>query len=883
MQVDEAARALDTSPEGLSQREAVERLLQVGPNALPQEAGVSAFKRFLLQFHNLLIYVLIAAGLVTVWLRDYVDAVVIFGVVLINAAIGFVQEGKAEHALEAVRAMLASRANVVRGGQRAAIDAVDLVPGDLVLIESGDRVPADLRLIKTRNLSINEAALTGESLPVNKQVDKVEVAASLGDRLCMAYAGTVVEVGQALGWVVATGVKTEMGQIGQLVQRVGTVDTPLTRRLAQLARQVTLFILVVCVLTFAYGWWAGTLGPLEMFLAVVGLAVSAIPEGLPAVVTITLAIGTAAMATRQAVVRRLPSVESLGSVSVICTDKTGTLTRNEMTVVQLLVPDGDAGVTGVGYEPHGQIEVEGNSSLQRQSIDLARCGALCNDAHLHEVSEGRWTVAGDPTEGALLTLAMKAGLSLEALRAQWQRVDSIPFESERQFMATLNRTPNADHALVMLKGSPERVLSMCATQAGGEPLDAAQWLRRMDAAAAEGWRVLALAQTRVSAGQADIAPEELGRSFELLGMVAMMDPPRPEAMIAVAESLSAGVRVVMITGDHAVTAAAIGRRMGLRAREVLTGADIDTLTEQELKGRLARTDVVARASPEHKLRLISVLQSQGRLVAMTGDGVNDAPALKAADVGVAMGLRGTDAAREAADLVLTDDNFASIASAVKEGRRVFDNIKKTLLFILPTNGGEAGLILLAVFAGWAMPMTAGQILWVNMVTSVTLDLSLAFEKAEQGIMRRPPRPANESLITPLLFGRLAYVTALMLAATWIVFQYEMSRQNDLAAARTAVVNMLAMSEVFYLFNVRRFTASGLTWETLYGNRMAVWACVITIALQLLFTYAPPLQALFGSVSLGWDSWGLILGLAAVKFLAVEAEKAVLRWRGILYL
>ncbi|GAA6141688.1 cation-transporting P-type ATPase [Hydrogenophaga sp. 5NK40-0174] len=883
MRIDDVAHSLETSPDGLSRQEAADRLSRYGPNALAQETGTSAFRRFLLQFHNLLIYVLLAAGLVTVWLQDYVDAAVIFGVVLINAVIGFVQEGKAEHALEAVRAMLASHANVLRDGQRAAIDAADLVPGDLVLIESGDRVPADLRLIQTRNLNIDEAALTGESLPVAKQVEKADSAAALGDRHCMAYAGTVVEVGQALGWVVATGVASEMGQIGQLVKRVGVVDTPLTRRLAQLARQVTLFILVVCALTFAYGWWAATMGPLEMFLAVVGLAVSAIPEGLPAVVTITLAIGTAAMASRQAVVRRLPSVESLGSVSVICTDKTGTLTRNEMTVVQLLLPDGDASVSGVGYEPQGQIELENRPALSEQTAALARCAALCNDAQLQEMAGGLWSVAGDPTEGALLTLALKAGVSLEKIRHEWSRVDNIPFESERQYMATLHRVPGADHAIVMLKGSPERIMAMCETQAGGAPLEREQWLRRMDEAASEGWRVLALAQARVPASQADISAESLGQSFELLGMAAMMDPPRPEAMIAVAESLSAGVRVVMITGDHAVTAAAIGRRMGLRAGEVLSGVEIDSLDERQLKERLARTDVVARASPEHKLRLISALQSQGRLVAMTGDGVNDAPALKAADVGVAMGLRGTDAAREAADLVLTDDNFASITSAVREGRRVFDNIKKTLLFILPTNGGEAGLILLAVFAGWAMPMTAGQILWINMVTSVTLDLSLAFEKAEHGIMRRPPRPARESLITPLLFGRLAYVTGLMLAATWIVFEYEMSRHNDLAVARTAVVNMLAVSEMFYLFNVRRFTASGLTWETLYGNRMAVWACLVTLVLQLLFTYAPPMQALFGSAPLDWDSWGLILGLAVLKFLAVEAEKAVLRWRGVHYL
>jgi magnesium-transporting ATPase (P-type) len=875
-------QALESSEEGLAQSEALRRLAQQGPNQLPAASRPSALRRLLGQLNNLLIYVLMGSAAITFWLGDTLDTVVIIGVVVINALIGFVQEGKAERALDAVSAMLASQATVWRDGRRLEVDATELVTGDVVWLESGTRVPADLRLVQAKNLRIDEAALTGESVPVDKDPEAVEGPAPLGDRACMAYAGTVVTQGQAKGSVVATGSFTELGRIGHMVSSVSSLATPLSRRLDQFARQITVVILIASALAFWYGIAVGGRPMFDMFLAVVGLAVAAIPEGLPAIVTISLAIGTASMAKRSAVVRRLPAVETLGSVGVICTDKTGTLTRNEMTAVGLHLVDRVIRVSGAGYAPEGEFSIDGktigtdtNADLQR----LARCALLCNDAQLHRSQEGGWTLAGDPTEGALLTLALKAGLDLEQAAAQTPRIDAIPFESEHRYMATLHRAADG-RVFALLKGAPERVLKLCTQDTAGQALDPERWHASVEDAAREGQRVLALAECEMPAGTETLSVADITPRFTLLGLVGLMDPARPEAIKAVADCQRAGIRVVMITGDHAATAAAIGAGIGLNDAKPLTGAEIDKLDDAALTVRLSETDVVARASPEHKLRLVASLQAQGQLVAMTGDGVNDAPALKAADIGVAMGQRGTDAARQAADVVLTDDNFATIASAVREGRRVFDNIKKSLIYIIPTNGGEAGLILLAIFAGLAMPLTAGQILWVNMVTSTTLDIALAFEPEEPGSMERPPRPPREPLITPLLLIRIVYVSVLMMGACFWVYQWELGRGSPIEVARTAVVNMLVLTEIVYLFNVRHFTASALNWNALVGNPISVAAVTITLVLQSLFTYAPPMQQLFGTAPLDGAAWALIAGLAAAVFLAVETEKAVLRRLGV---
>jgi magnesium-transporting ATPase (P-type) len=881
LSADEALRALDARADGLSAEEAHARLDRHGRNELPAAAGRSPLLRFAQQFRNVLIYVLLAAGVVTLLLGHLVDAGVIIGVVVINAIIGFIQEGKAERALDAVRAMLARRAVVRRlidgRGERREIDAADLVPGDIVLLASGDRVPADLRLLRAKNLRIDEAALTGESVPVDKGSEAVAADAAVGDRDGMAYSGTVVTFGQAAGLVVATGAATEIGRIGALVSGVQTLATPLTRKLDQFARRITAFILAGSALTFGIGTLVHALPAGEIFLAVVGLAVAAIPEGLPAIVTITLAIGTQAMARRHAIVRRLPAVETLGSVTVICSDKTGTLTRNEMTAVRLALPQRTVAVSGAGYAPDGGFSAEGRDVDPATAADLAefaRCALLCNDAtlaHAHGAGgEPEWHLTGDPTEGALLTLALKAGLDPADERSNWVRIDEVPFESEHRFMATLHHDHLHARTRIYLKGAPERVIGLCEADVDGRPLDRAAWEARIEAAARDGQRVLALALRDEPSGTSAIALETLRGGFRLMGL----------AIAAVARCRAGGVRVKMITGDHAVTAAAIGAQLGLAGDRALTGQEVEALDDDALRGKLGEIDVIARASPEHKLKLVAALQSAGEIVAMTGDGVNDAPALKASDIGVAMGRKGTDAAREASDLVLTDDNFASIGNAVHEGRTIFDNIKKSLLFILPTNGGQASVILVAVFLGMALPVTAVQILWVNMVVAVTLAIALAFEPAEAGVMRRPPRPPAEPLITRLVLLRILFVTALVTAVTFSTFQWELARGAPLAEARTAAVNMLVLAQLAYLFNARRFVDHAFSRSTLSGNRVALFAAAVLLGLQLAFTYLPPMQALFQTVSLGADVWARMLLFALALFLLVEIEKWVLRRRGI---
>ncbi len=860
----------------MSREEAARRLAAHGPNSLPAQGRRSAFLRFVLQLHNPLIHVLLASGIVTFWLRDHVDAAVIAAVVIVNAVIGFAQEGRAEKALSGVRSMLAVRATALRDGERREIDASSLVPGDVVLLEPGMRVPADLRLLMARNLRITEAAITGESEPVQKGIDAVEIDLPIADRTSMGYSGSVVSAGQARGLVTGTGEATEIGRIGALVGETETLETPLTRRLDRFSRQITLFILASGLLTFLYGHFIRGMSAFETFLAVVGLAVAAIPEGLPAAVTIVLAIGTRVMAKNRAIVRRLPAVETLGSVTVICSDKTGTLTRNEMTAVRVMLPGRTLEVSGTGYAPDGGFHLDGeivDPGQDRALQSLARCALLCNDAHLRDEGEAGWQLVGDSTEGALIALARKAGMNLAAATGEFSRVDEIPFDPENRFMATLHHD-HRGHAFIFLKGAPERILELCLQDGAGRAIEQACWEKAMKEAASTGMRLLALAHCEVPASMNSLSMDDIARRFMLLGLVGLLDPPREEAVAAVTECRNAGISVKMITGDHAATASSIAKILGLRAAHVLTGKEIEGMDEDALATAVREVDVFARASPEHKLRLVKALQAHGELVAMTGDGVNDAPALKAADIGVAMGNRGTDAAREAADLVLTDDNFATIAKAVQEGRVVFDNIRKSLLFMLPTNGGEAGVIMLAVFAGLSLPVTPGQILWVNTVTAVTLCLALAFEPAEAGVMSRPP--PSRSMLTGMLVFRIVYVMLLMIGVTFAMFQWESMRGADIQTARTAAVNMLVTGELVYLFSARHFTAHAFSLETLTGNSAACWTSAILICLQLLFTYFSPMQRTFHTRGLDPSSWLIILLLGFGMFLAVESEKALIR-------
>ncbi|SSW70119.1 putative cation-transporting ATPase F [Achromobacter veterisilvae] len=877
--------ALKTRPAGLTADETQDRLARYGPNRLVEARRQSAFGRFLRQFHNILLYVMMGSAVITALLGHWIDTGVLMAAVVVNAIIGFIQEGKAESAMDAIRGMLSPHALVVRDGSRSEIDAAGLVPGDQVLLASGDRVPADLRLVEAKELRVEEAALTGESLPVEKQIAPVAADAPLGDRQCMAYSGTVVVHGQARGVVVATAAHTELGRINQLLSGIGNMTTPLLRQVDHFGRVLAVAILALSGLLFVVGtWWLGH-APAEMFMMVVALAASAIPEGLPAIMTVTLALGVQRMARRQAVVRRLPAVEALGSVTVICSDKTGTLTRNEMTVQRVVCASAVTDVGGVGYEPSGECSIDGRAvdPAIHPSLELAiRAGVLCNDAALREEG-GVWRVAGDPTEGALLVLGVKAGLTQAAGQQEWPRRDSIPFESEHRFMATYHEA-GLGAPWIFVKGAPERVLDMCDSQADrdGLPqaLDVDYWRRMATDTAAKGLRVLGLACKRAAPRTRALGFGDVEDGFMLLALVGMMDPPRAEAIAAVAECHRAGIQVKMITGDHAETARAIGAQLDIGVgKPAITGAEVALMDDATLRETVMGVDIYARASPEHKLRLVQAMQALGQVVSMTGDGVNDAPALKRADVGVAMGLKGTEAAKEAADVVLADDNFATIAAAVREGRAVYDNLKKFVLFMLPTNGGEGLLVIAAILFQLTLPLTPAQVLWINLVTSSTLGLALAFEPAEPGIMSQRPRPPGEPLLSLLFVQRVLVVSVLMMAGALGLFLWELSNGMSVDRARTMAVNAVVAAEMFYLINSRHIYDSVLNREGLFGNRYVWIAIAACVALQLAYTYTPFMHAVFGSVPLGWREWLDVLGAGLLVFAGAEIEKYLMRrWR-----
>ena len=871
---------LGATREGLGPGEIERRRAQFGANRLPPPARTPGWKRFLLQFHNVLIYVLLAAGVITAFLGHAVDSGVIFGVVVINAIIGHIQEGRAEEALDAIRHMLAPHAHVNRESVRQEIPAEELVPGDIVYLASGDRVPADLRLLDVKSLRIMEAALTGESLAVEKQVDPAAEDAVLGDRASMAWSGTLVTYGQGVGVVVATGTATEIGRISSMLAAVEPLATPLIQQMARFGQWLAGAIVALAVFTFAFGVWMRGYAASDMFLAAVGLAVAAIPEGLPAIMTITLAIGVTRMAKRKAIIRRLPAVETLGAVTVVCSDKTGTLTRNEMTVQRVLTAQGRFDVSGSGYAPEGGFLRDGahiTEEIDPLLQEIAHAALLCNDADLRETDAG-WELTGDPTEGALLTLAMKAGLDIRLVRSERPRTDVIPFESEHRFMATLHHD-HAGHGTIYLKGAPEKVLALCDSHHhvdGEAALDLDFWHARMHEAAADGMRLLAIARRTGLVSTLEFDDVESG-GFTLLAVLALSDPPREEAIRAVAACRAAGIRVKMITGDHAATAQAIGRQLGLgEGAQALTGADIERLNDDELIAAVRDADIFARASPEHKLRLVRALQSQGHVTAMTGDGVNDAPALKRADVGVAMGRKGTEAAKEAAEMVLADDNFASIAHAVEEGRTVYGNLKKAIVFILPTNIAQASVVLIAILFGLTLPITPVQILWVNMVTAVTLALAIAFEQPEPNAMREPPRDPREPLLTRFMMWRILFVSLFLVGGALGFFLWELARGMSDAVARTAAVNVLVMGEVFYLFNCRRLTAPVVGWAGFTGNPAVLIAIGVLVVLQLLFTYLPVGQTLFGTAALDLAAWGRILVFGVLVYVMVELEKALIR-------
>jgi magnesium-transporting ATPase (P-type) len=888
LSTDEVVKRLATDGlRGLEAGEASTRLQKYGPNRLPEGKRRGSFARFLAQFNNVLVYVLLGAGFTKLMLGLWVDASIIFGVVILNAVLGFIQEGKAEKALDSIRNMLSAEARTLRGGETRLIAAEELVPGDVVLLESGDKIPADLRLSDVKNLRTEEAALTGESVPADKNTKPAPVNSTVGDRECMAFSGTMVVSGRATGVVVATGSATELGRINALLAGVNALETPLLRQIKQFGYVITVVVGIVGVLVFAYGKWVKGMDFVELFQAVVGIAVSVIPEGLPAIITITLAIGVQRMAQRNAIIRQLPAVETLGSVSRICSDKTGTLTLMEMMVVSAATAEAAYKVTGNGYAPEGEVTTDGKRVDKEPVLALmGRVSLLCNDAELFQ-EQGTWKVEGDPTEGALYPFATKLGLERKAELAASPRIDAIPFESEHKFMATLHK-PTEGKEFLLVKGAPEVILEHCDRQqtVSGQPasLDRAHFLQASDQLAGRGERVLALAwhdgpigQTSGGRTSGGLTPADLPKNLVLLGLIGLLDPPRKEAIEAVRECHGGGIRVTMITGDHRITAAAIARMLGIGdGKTAVTGTEIEDMNEAALQQTVRDVDVFARASPEHKLRLVKAIQANRQIVAMTGDGVNDAPALKKADIGVAMGIKGTEVTKEAAEMILADDNFASITAAVKEGRTVYNNIEKAILFMLPTNVAQALVITVAILLGFTMPITAPQVLWVNMVTSVALGLVISFEPHELDVMNRSPRAVDRPILTGFGIWRVLFVGLALLAVTLWAFFWMKSHGASDELARTVAVNMITIGQVFYLLNSRYLLDSSLSVTAHLGNRYLPLGIGAVVILQLIFTYAPPLQAMFGNEAIPLRVWPWLLAAGLAFFLVVEAEKLIIR-------
>ncbi|MGE5788122.1 MAG: cation-translocating P-type ATPase [Myxococcales bacterium] len=893
--VDEVLRDVESSAQGLPDEEAQQRLAKWGSNVIQRASSTGIWKLLWQQVNSPLIWVLNGSAILAMALGKRVDGAVVLAVVVINTIIGFIQEFRAGKAIDALVDMVPENATVIREGKRCSLPVADLVPGDVVVLGSGDRVPADIRLIATRNLRLQEAALTGESLPTEKSSKPVDAKAGIGDRSCMAFGGTLVTFGTGTGVVVTTGNKTELGRISTLLREVIDLETPLTKALEVIGKVITVSVLVVSLIMVIIGvarmvahGMAFTTALKDALVFAIALAVGAIPEGLPAIVTIALAIGVQRMAARRAIVRQLPAVETLGSTTTICSDKTGTLTRNEMTVQALWTKLGDYEVTGVGYEPTGELKQHGRlvPEVPEPIRDLGLYAALCNDAEVFREQEF-WKLTGDPTEGALVTAAMKLGIAVDAERKHLERVSTIPFESENQFMATIHRMPD-EKRLIVMKGAPEVVLGHCSRMAGGDTFEKADVLRKVEELARRGMRVLAIATKRRSEPQNDLEAQHVEREMELVGLVGMLDPPRREAIAAIETCKAAGIAVKMITGDHQGTAAAIGEQLGLtQDGTAITGATIEVASDQELQELVRSNHVFARVAPEHKLRLVRALQADGQVVAMTGDGVNDAPALKQSNIGVAMGITGTAASREAADIVLTDDNFASIAAAVEEGRRVYDNLIKSLAFVLPTNLGLAFILIYAVAffpfnaatQEQLLPILPVQLLWINLVAAVSLALPLAFEAKEPDIMLRPPRSPREPVLNRFVVFRTVLVAVLMTAGAIGLFYVEYHRaiadgvvvEQALREAQTIAVTTVIVFQIFYLMNCR--SLKGSVFEIgLFSNRVVFIGIGVVIALQAAFIYVPFLNEVLGSAPLGLDHIGFAVAVGASILPVISVEK-----------
>jgi cation-transporting ATPase F len=849
-----------------------------GKNKLEQKEQDSNLKKFFLQFHNALIYILLGSSIITAFLQEWVDSGVIFGVVIINVIIGYMQEIKAEEAINSLKEMMQTQAVVIRDGKKTTIASTNLVPGDIVILESGSKVPADLRLIEARDLKIDESMLTGESLGVEKNISTHLQNITLGDRKNMTYSGTYVTYGRAKGIVVATANHTELGKIAHLIQSATTVDTPLTKKITSFSKLLLYVILALSALTFLVGILRDK-SAIDTFIASVALAVGAIPEGLPAAVTITLAIGVSRMASKNAIIRKLPAVETLGSVTTICSDKTGTLTQNKMCVTDLFCARESYEIRGDGYNPIGNILKNGGilESYDTNLYELLRAGYLCNESYLVN-KDGTYTISGDPTEGALIVSSLKCGWDEHGLNREYPRVDILPFESDRKFMASINKDEQNNQNIIYIKGSIEVILKMCEFESVGSQtlkIDKEQILKNLNEYASRGLRVLAMAKKTTM--QEKIENSELKDGFIFLGLQAMIDPPRQEAIEAVRESKKAGINIIMITGDHVLTAFSIAKMMSIISSDskleetTLIGKDMLELSDEVLIEKLKSVKIFARVEPEQKLRIVDALQARGEIVAMTGDGVNDAPALKQANIGIAMGVGGTEVAKEASDMILSDDNFQSIALAIKEGRIVFDNLIKFITWTLPTNLGEGLVILLAIMLGITLPILPVQILWINMSTAIFLGMTLVFESGEENIMRRPPRDPKKPIFNMAMIYQMIVVGIYLLIASYGMFNYALSSGYSHEYARTVAVNIFVFIELFYLFNCKELQRSVFK-TNLFNNPFLLIGVSIMALMQLSFTNLEFMNTTFKSEPLDLITWVEILFISFGVLFVVEIKR-----------
>lgn len=863
---------LKTNEEGLNEREVKARLKLYGYNTLQTKSSETIPRIFLRQLHNPIVYVLLFSTALAALIGKFTDSLVVLSVVILNTIIGFFQEYRAHKTISALTAMVPQKTSVIRDGETKLIDSADLVPGDIVILQAGDRIAADLRLFSVKNLTCDESALTGESSPVNKNVSPEPVETLLADRKNMGYNGTFVTAGTGLGVVIATGLKTEFGKISELVEQVTTLETPLSITIKKIAQLITIAVISVSVALCIIGYLRGS-SIFDAGFAGITLAVAAIPEGLPAIITIASSIGVRRMARRQAIIRQLPAVEALGSTSIICTDKTGTLTYNEMTVQKIWTPSGFTFLSGAGYSLEGQIQYSPNTN--KEELDaILKAAVLCNDASL-DVSPNGIIPIGDPTEIALVVAGRKKGIEETVLREEWKRLDIIPFESETRFMATLNSSPGGQK-FIFVKGAPEEVILMCEGISNAEEL-----LQHVQAMAKEGMRVLAIAQKTFPKNGDNINEEDVKQGCILLGFIGMVDPPRKEVYQALKSCHNAGINVKMVTGDHPFTAEAIAKDLGImKEGKAVSGRELNNLDKSEWPKLALATQVFARVSPEHKLRLVESLQEQGHVVAMTGDGVNDAAALKRADIGVAMGLKGTAVAKEASDMILADDNFASIEAAVEEGRRVYSNLIKSLAFVLPTSFGLALVIFFAVLflpiqqGELLHPMSPIQILWINLIVAVALSLPLAFESPDPDVMNLPPRKKNAPIFNGFLLVKIITVSLMMAVGTIGLFLWEyykeISRQVPeaiaLAESQTMAVTAMVLFQVFYLFNCRYLGRSvGSPRVGFFSNPYLFLGIGVVFIAQAAFIYLPLMNGLFRTSPLDLES---LLISSLVTFLII---------------